>query len=126
MWNGCNNSYHTVIIRMFFPHVCRRGTIKNTLHSLLPCNGHYITVCVPANVFRFTWPQAGNNKSHSHDAGRIIKFNAGIHKMGLSGDNTAVLCQSLESRSKLNLLLTWNAANNKLWLREGGLNEKRT
>jgi len=39
-----------------------------------------------------------------HDAGRIIKLNTGIHKMGLPGDNAAVLRQSLESRSELHLL----------------------
>jgi len=39
-----------------------------------------------------------------HDAGRIIKLNTGIHKMGLTGDNAAVLRQSLESRSELRLL----------------------
>jgi len=61
-----------------------------------------------------------------HDIGRIIKLNTGIHKMRLPGDNVAVLRESLESRSELHLLLTWNTANNKLWLRVDGLKEKRT
>ena len=64
-------------------------------------------------------------KTH-HDAGRIIKLNTGIHKLELPGDNAAVFRQSLESRSELHLLLTWNTANNKLWLREVGLKEKST
>ena len=46
--------------------------------------------------------------------------------MGLPGDNAAVLRQSLESRSELHLLLTWNTVSNNLSLWVDELKEKRT